>query len=137
MHRAVRSELGNDAHYLAFSTIMMDVVKLASMQTDNTTVAVICDDDQEKACEIYKMYRRAKQRSPESAKILTSISFADERSLCRLQAADLFSWVTRAEALYRYHGQHYSLRELYDEFSIRNESSQLMIESPHWDEKTA
>ncbi len=67
--------------------------------------------------------------------ILTSIAFADEKVYLPLQAADLFSWVVRAEALYRYHRQEYSLRELYDEFAIRDTDTRLGVVSPFWDKQ--
>lgn len=69
MHKAVRSELGDDPHYLAFSTVMMDIVKYATV-VKNTQLAITCDDDQQKACDIYRFYRRAKQRNLDSSKIL-------------------------------------------------------------------
>ena len=132
LHRAVKSELGNDPHYLVFSTIHNQPNEISSAAAQ-PTISITCDDDPEKACECYRLYRQAKQRDAKPTRALTSIAFADDRYYPQLQAADLSSWVTRAEGLHRYHRQDYTLRELFAEFSVRDSDTRLRIHSPFWD----
>src|SRR5689334_23121574 len=48
LHRSVRIALGDDAHYLAFSTVVLDLVKYGE-PNHNPTVAINCDDEENKA----------------------------------------------------------------------------------------
>jgi hypothetical protein len=130
----VKQEYGGDAHYCAFSTAIRDVVKYVQSIPDSR-VAIVCDDDPEKACTCYKMFDRMRQnvKQPENRKILKSIAFADDEAYPQLQAADLFSWVSRAESLYRFHGQDYSLRELYSEFVFDFPGFKTEFTTPFWD----
>ena len=108
-----------DPHYMAFYTVLRDVIKYASILPD-PSVAVICDDEPSKACECYKMFDRMRQnvKQPENRKVMKSIAFADDEFYPQLQAADLFSWISRAESMYRFQGINYSLRDLHREFNI-------------------
>ena len=99
LHKSVRNSLGDDSHYLAFSHVVLNVAKYASALPD-PTVALVCDDDEHKACKTYEMYRQYRGRNHQSRKILESIAFADDDYYPQLQAADLFAWVSRAEALH-------------------------------------
>jgi hypothetical protein len=93
----------------------------------NPSVAVICDDDPAKACECYKMFDRLRQntKQPENRRVLKSIAFAEDDFYPQLQAADLFSWVGRAESLYRFCGENYSLRDLYREFELKGPETKI------------
>ncbi len=119
---------------MAFYTVLRDVVKYASVLPE-PSVAVICDDDAAKACQCYKMFDRLRQDSkhPENRKVLKSIAFADDQFYPQLQAADLFSWVARAESLHKFYGENYSLRELYCEFSRETKESKTKFTTGFFD----
>ncbi len=135
-HKAVRTFYRNDPHYLVFQAAVREVVKYVSSQPD-PIVSIVCDDDSQKACECYKSFdvMRQNTKQPENRQILRSISFADAKFFKQLQAADLFSWVCRAEALYRYSGKDYSLRELWREFNMTFTDRRIVYSSGFWDAK--
>lgn len=128
-----QKSLGGDPHFLAFRSVVRDIVKYSQSAPD-PSVSIICDDDPEKACGCYKMFDRLRQDSkhPENRQVLKSIAFADDEFYPQLQAADLFSWVARAESLYRWHNQDFRLRELYQEFVIASTDFKLTFTSAFW-----
>jgi len=131
IHKSVRSQLGDDAHYMAFSTVTLDLVRYAQPNL-NPTVAMTCDDDENKACDIYLLYKRYQQRNINSRKTLKSIAFADSSYYPQLQAADLFCWVLRAEAMHRFFAEEFSLRELYSEFNIQSADKRIDYVTGFW-----
>lgn len=130
-----REHYRDDPHYLAFYTVIRDVVKHVGCEPD-PSVAVICDDEPSKACECYKMFdvMRQNNKQPENRRVLKSIAFADSSFYVQLQAADLFSWITRAEAMKKFFGIEYSLRELFTELQMSAREFKLDITSAFWDE---
>lgn len=135
IHKSVASELGgSDPQFLAFITVLKMLKEYTRVSRD-PSISIICDDDREKACNTYKLYMRAKQRYNESARIFVGIGFADDVHYMQLQAADLFSWITRAEALHRYHGESYSLRELFGELNTSGPDVQLKFQAKFWDQE--
>jgi hypothetical protein len=133
-HKVMRSAYRNDPHFVVFQVVLRDVIKYASALPE-PSVSVICDDEPSKACECYKMYDVMRQnvKQPENRKVLKSITFADANFYRQLQAADLFSWVSRAESLYRFFGEEYSLRELYSEFVMAGDDFRTRFTSGFWD----
>jgi hypothetical protein len=136
MHRVARASLRNDPHYMAFYTVLRDVVKYASILPD-PTVSIVCDDEPSKACECYKQYDVMRQNieQSENRKVLKSIAFADAKYYIQLQAADLYSWVCRAESLYQFFGDNYSLRELLPHFSAVAPEFKLEASPAFWSEQ--
>lgn len=130
----VKGGYKDDAHYCAFSSVIRDVVRYVQT-AQGSQVAIICDDDAAKACICYKMYDRIRQNNqqPENRKILKSIAFADDDAYPQLQPADLFSWVSRAECLHRFHGENFSLRELYSEFTFDFPGTKVQFTARFWD----
>jgi hypothetical protein len=135
LHKSVKKALGDDAHYMAFSTVVLDLIRYAKVRPD-PAIEMICDEDEEKACMTYGLYRRYKQRNMESRKALKSIAFADDVYYHPLQAADLFSWVSRAEALHRFFREAFRLRELYSEFNLHSADRRIDYTSGFWDKKS-
>jgi hypothetical protein len=131
MPRPVQIRMGDDPHYLAFSHVLVNIVKYASVMHD-PTVDIICDDDPEKACVTYQMYRRIQQKDSTNRKVFKSIAFADDEYYPQLQAADLFSWASRAEALSRFFGEKYSLRAIYEDFSALYNGKKTLYTSAFW-----
>lgn len=133
LHKSVRRELGGDAHYLAFSTTLLGVVDYAS-KLPYPAVAVVCDDDPSKVCESYKWFNRFRQDAarPQNRDVLRSIAFADDKYYPQLQAADLLSWVTRAEASHRFFGEPFRLRALFEEFNRATDDCIFSMQSAFW-----
>lgn len=134
LHRAVRADIGDDPHFLAFARAIDSVLKYS---VGAAGVSIVCDEDEEKACDCYKLWRRFRKRKEEHRKILKSITFADDASYPQLQAADLFSWVVRAESLRQFKGDSFSLSELYGEFFLSTLEKRIKYpEVGIWDEET-
>jgi len=133
-HKSVTTGYRGDPHYLAFYTSVRDVVKYVRV-LENPSVALICDDEPSKACDTYKMFdvMRQNAKQPENRQTLKSIAFADSKFYCQLQAADLFAWIGRAESLFRFFGEEYSLRELYREIQMPSTESRIDWRTSFWD----
>lgn len=63
---------------------------------------------------MYKLYRRVKLIDPRAREKLAAISFADDRFLFGLQAADLLASVLRRESGKRFHGTDYDYAPIFD-----------------------
>ena len=63
---------------------------------------------------------------------MKSLTFADSKFYCALQAADLASWVARAESRYRFFNEDYGLRELYAELTVPMLESKIDWRSSLW-----
>jgi hypothetical protein len=131
LHKSIKSALGDDPHFLAVDTVLQQIVDYAAV-FPNPSAAIICDDDAEKACETYRRYKRAQQRNARFRSVLKSIAFGDDSYYPQLQAADLFSWVTRAEAFYRFFGENYSLRTIFTEFNMSYAEKKIRYDSGFW-----
>jgi hypothetical protein len=51
----------------------------------------------------------------------------------QLQAADLLAWILRAESLYEFFGESYSLRELLPEFQSNDSNFRLQLAPAFYD----
>lgn len=134
MSAVVRKEYRDDSHFLAFSSVVRDVVRYANVLPD-PSVAIICDDEPSKACECYKMFDVMRQNSeqPESRKTLRSIAFADAGFYTQLQAADLFAYICRAESRYRFFGEDLPQRVLFKEFQMDAPEFRTTFKTGMWD----
>lgn len=134
MHKVFRRQFRDDAHYLVFHNVLRDVIKYVSLHPE-PSVAIICDDEPSKACDCYKHFDVMRQnvKQPENRRVLKSVAFADAKFYLQLQAADLFSWVSRAECLYRFFGEDYSLRELHHEFNLMTPERKITYATAFWD----
>lgn len=86
---------GRDPVYIAFARALLRVVDFTP---DHDKISFTCDDDQETATTLFRLYRRIKQVWPDARKKLVAITFADDRVLFGLQAADLVAGILRLEA---------------------------------------
>lgn len=133
-HKLVRKHFRQDPHYLVFNVVLRDVIKHVS-EFPEPGVSIICDDEPSKACECYKMYDVMRQNTGQpDNRVMKSISFGDAKFYYALQAADLFAWVARAESLYRFFGEEFSLRELYQEFLTPGPGTKIKYMSGFWNE---
>jgi hypothetical protein len=73
-------------------------LKVAEFTPERDKISFICDDEEQVAFHIYRLYRRIKTVYPGARKKLVGITFADDRVLFGLQAADFVAALLRLEA---------------------------------------
>jgi hypothetical protein len=95
---------------MAFMRTMMQVADFAS-ETDR--ISLICDEDEQTALAFYGLYRRLKKVVPSVRKRLVAISFADDRYVFALQAADLITALIRLEKTAQLTRKKYDYKPLY------------------------
>jgi Protein of unknown function (DUF3800) len=86
---------GHDPSYLAFVRAILQVSDFAP---DGEKISIICDEDEETALPFYKLYRRIKKVLPSARKKLAAVSFADDKVMYALQAADLVASLLRLDS---------------------------------------
>jgi hypothetical protein len=102
--------LGSDPFFTAFLRTMLRFLEAV---TEGDRVSLVCDDEEEMAIPMFKLYRQLKRVYPGAKDKLTSISFADDRALYGLQAADLVSSLMRREADKRFFGKEYDYAPMF------------------------
>jgi Protein of unknown function (DUF3800) len=101
---------GSDPSYMAFMRIMLQLAEFASA---SDKISLICDEDEQTALAFYRLYRRIKKVAPGVQKRLVAISFADDRFLFALQAADLIAALIRLEKTAQLIRTKYDYKPLY------------------------
>lgn len=86
---------GSDPVFVAFTRSLLEVM---GFTPDGDKVSFVCDDDEQMAWHMFRLYRRVKNVFPGAKSKMSAITFADDRSLFALQAADLVSGLMRLEA---------------------------------------
>jgi uncharacterized protein DUF3800 len=86
---------GADPIFVAFARSMLEVI---GFTPDRDKISFVCDDEEEVAFHMFKLYRRVKKIFPGARNKLVAITFADDKALFALQAADLVSSIMRLEA---------------------------------------
>jgi hypothetical protein len=86
---------GDDPAFMAFARALLKVVEFTPGQDK---ISFICDDEEKLAFPMYRLYRRIKTVYPAARNKLVGITFADDRVLFGLQAADLVAGLLRREA---------------------------------------
>ena len=102
--------LGDDPSYMAFMRVMLQVSDFSS-GTDK--ISLTCDEDEETAMDFYRLYRRLKKVWPGARERFAAISFADDRYVFALQAADFISAIIRLEKTAELTKKQYDYRRLY------------------------
>jgi hypothetical protein len=103
--------LGNRPEFTAFLRMVLRVVDATS---SDDKINLICDDEEEMALPMFRLYRRVKLVNEDAREKLASISFADDRFLYGLQAADMVSSLMRREADRKFFGTSYDYSPLFD-----------------------
>jgi hypothetical protein len=85
---------GNDPIFVAFARSLLKVVEFTP---DKDKISFICDDDEGIAQHLFRLYRRIKKVFPAARNTLIGITFADDKFLFGLQAADLVAGLMRLE----------------------------------------
>lgn len=105
--------LGDDPFFTAFLRMLIEALNLTH---PNDRLTFICDDDEQMALPMYKLYRRVKLVDPDARSKLKGLCFADDEYLFALQAADMISFLIRREADKRFFNTPYD----YDGCSVRS-----------------
>jgi hypothetical protein len=103
--------LGDNPFFTAFLRTVLDAITLVA-EYDRLTL--ICDDEEQMALPMYKLFRRIKIVELETRDKLSAICFADDRFLYGLQAADLIASLLRQESSKIFHGTGYEYGPLFD-----------------------
>ena len=101
---------GNDPQFVAFARSLLQVVGFTH---DRDKVIFTCDDDEKLGVHLFRLYRKIKKIYPEMRGKLAAISFADDRFLFALQAADLVAGLIRLETTRKFFNREYELAPLY------------------------
>ena len=102
--------LGNDPFFTAFLRTLIEVLELTH---PDDKLTVICDDDEQMAPPMYKLYRRVKLVDSDARNKLKGLCFADDEYLFALQAADMISSLIRREADKRFFNTPYDYERLF------------------------
>lgn len=87
--------LGNDPCYAAFAREVLQIIGFCGKEDK---ISLICDEDEGTAMNFYHLYRRIKLQWPQAKDKFAGITFADDKYLFALQAADLVVSLIRLEA---------------------------------------
>ena len=106
--------MGDDPFFTAFTRTMLEVLKITHPEDK---ISLICDDEEEMALPMYRLFRRVKTIYPDAHEKLRAITFADDRWSFGLQAADMVVSLLRHEAGKRFFGVEYDYGALYSALS--------------------
>jgi hypothetical protein len=102
---------GSDPSYMA---VMRTMLQIAEFAPPRDRVSLIFDEDEETAWDFYRIYRRVKRVWPQAKRKFSAISFADDRALFGLQAADFVASIIRHEVTRQVTRAKYDYRPLYN-----------------------
>ena len=108
--------LGNYPEFTSFLRAIIDVIDVIPTQDK---IQIICDDEEQMGVPFFKLYRQVKREWPDARERLTAITFADDRFVLGLQAADLVASLMRQEANKRFFGARYEYEPLFEALSAR------------------
>lgn len=115
--------LGDDPFYTAFLRMILRVLELTAPRL---RISIICDDEEQMAEPMYKIYRHVKRNWPNAKEAFAAISFADDEYLFGLQAADMVSSLFRREADKQFFGTAYDYEVLFAELTKQHEAHELI-----------
>jgi hypothetical protein len=104
-----REILGKNPHYFAFTRALM---QLAEPLHRSDLVGVVCDDEEETALQMYKLYRKVRIAWPDARERLISLSFANDEVFTPLQAADMMAGLIRLYARKEFLGENNPYQDL-------------------------
>jgi hypothetical protein len=109
---AAQKHLGKNPQYAAFARVVQETMK--EEVSEGGELCIICDDEEEVALGVYKLYRKLKLYYPVARKRIVSLSLADDEVFYPLQGADLVASLLRLEARRIFLGEDYYCRALYE-----------------------
>lgn len=95
--KELHREFSTDPHYFAFFCMLSLILQYFGIPKAHT-IGLIFDDEQRTAVRCYRLLSKLKARIPEVRQLITSICFSDDKDTPQVQAADLFAYLSRAEA---------------------------------------
>jgi hypothetical protein len=101
---ALRMKFGDDPHYFAFFFTIAQILQHYSIPADSR-IGLVLDDDEGNAREVYRFLMRVKKEDRQAKRRIPSICFVDDECSPQLQAADLFSYLTRVHAEQKFLGK--------------------------------
>lgn len=101
---------GDDPFFTSFAAT---VARILEITAKGSKISLICDDEEQTALPMYRLYRRYKKINAVAREKLGAISFADDRFLYGLQAADIVASILRLEANHRFFAADYDYSELF------------------------
>jgi hypothetical protein len=105
---------GKDPFFTAFLRQLLEILEITHAEDKLT---MICDDEEQMALPMYKLYRRVKLIHPEARNKLKALTFGDDEWMHGLQAADLVSSIIRMEAGKRFLKTPYDYEKLFAELT--------------------
>jgi Protein of unknown function (DUF3800) len=115
-------DLGNNPHYVAFTRILLEILEPIKKED---ALSIICDDEEETALPMYKLYRKVKLAWKDAKERLAALCFADDQVFVQLQAADMVASLTRLDARQKLRGDANPFGPLFEAFSKPEESDKL------------
>lgn len=109
---------GDNPEYAAFARSLLKIVDFAGRDK----IVFICDDDEEVAPLFYKLYRRIRKILSRARHGLVALTFADDRYVYGVQAADLVAGLIRLEAARKWFDADYDYGALFDALTKRPEN---------------
>ena len=106
----VRRILGPNPHYSSFTVSMMLMI---SFVKDTDSLSVICDDEEETAPKVYKLYRTLRLNYSDVKQRIAALAFADDEVFRGVQAADMVSSLIRRNAALHFHNERFEYADLY------------------------
>lgn len=103
--------LGDNPFFISFARILAEILEITGK---GEVINIICDDEEQMACPMYKIYRKIKIVYPDAREKLKALTFADDELFKGLQAADMISSLMRLEANKRFFGIDNEYCELFD-----------------------
>jgi hypothetical protein len=103
-----------DPIYMAFARALLQATGFTGK---NNKLGFTCDDDLETGNKFFILYRKIRRVMPDIRHILVAITFAEDRYLFGLQAADVVSGLMRLEAGKKMLGVPYDYETLFHELS--------------------
>lgn len=120
----LKSGLGGDPHYLAFSVAMVEVLEYMKANKD-AKACITCDDEEKYFIECYKLLARFRRENVTIRDKFAAMSAVDDREFPEVQAADLLAYVSRCEAGRVFLGIPYDFQELHAEFDREDPDAKL------------
>jgi hypothetical protein len=131
---ALKKEIGGDAHYLAFKSVVFAIVNRMAMEP-GSTINFTCDEDEATTLKCYKWYKQIKSQEATMRSKLVSFCVADDEHFPQLQAADVFAALTRAEAERQLLGVTSEMQTLFEHLNRQDEHGRLTFHGLFVDER--
>lgn len=124
-YQLIREKFGDDPHYFAFYLAISEILRHWGINK-NLTIGLCLDDDESKAIQCYKFYRKMRMSNADARQRITSICFSDDKSSPQVQAADFLCYLTRTETEKRFFNKEYPYQSLFNELNAPPEGNRRL-----------